>query len=82
MLQRRDATSHDLRNIRPGGKPVVIYVGPCIDLAAKQDPGVRALRDVAEELLRERRIVLLTTPAADHPHWCTYQAVAKSAPEP
>jgi hypothetical protein len=68
MLHRRHTTPGDLRNIRPGEKPIVFYVGPCIEEAAKRDPGVRALRDVVEELLRDRRIVLLTTPAADHRH--------------
>lgn len=82
MRHIRHTTPAALRNIRPGGKPIVFYVGPCLDRAAREDPAVRALRDVVEELLRDGRIVALTTPASDHPGWCTYQAIAKPAPHP
>ncbi len=68
-----------LVNSKPG-KEILFFTGPNLDVAAKNDPKARALRDAAEELLKNGRIVLLTKPADGHPHRCRYVAISKSTP--
>ena len=64
------------------GKKILFFTGPDLDVAAKNDSRVRALRDAAEELLEKGHIVLLTTPADNCRNWCTYWAIAKPVQRP